>query len=54
MLRISLRLVGLKIYFYDVFFLTKKQVQKKGIGKCREIFTLRLYEIVPDQSLIYY
>ena len=40
MLNISLRLVGLNIYFYDVFFLTIKWVQKRGIWKWKIIFTL--------------
>ena len=30
-LHINLRLVDLNIYFYDVFFLTIKWVQKRGI-----------------------
>ena len=34
MLSISLRLTGLSIYFYDVFSLVIKWVQKKGIWKC--------------------
>ena len=33
MLSISLRLAGLNIYFYDVFSLMIKLVQKKGIWK---------------------
>ena len=45
MLRISLRLVGLNIYFYDVF-LTIKWAQKRGIWKwwgfCISILMLRI------------
>ena len=37
-----------------ISFFNYKMGSKKGIGKCREIFTLRLYEVVPDESNMHY
>ena len=53
MLSICLRLTDLNIYFYDVFSLVIKWVPKKGIWKCQRVFSLQLYENVPDESLLY-
>ena len=54
MLRISLRLVGLNIYFYDIFFLARKRVQK-GVHRNDGLFLLWDYiKSVPDESLLYY
>ena len=54
MLRVSLRLVGLSIYFSDVSFLTRKRVQK-GVRRNDGLFLLWDYiKSVPDDSLLYY
>ena len=38
-LMLYIRLIGLKFYFYDVFFLTKKMVQK-GVYRDEVLFLL--------------
>ena len=53
MLSMNLRLTDLNINFYDVFSLVIKWVQKRVYGNAK-VFSLRLYENVPDESLLYY
>ena len=54
MLNISLKLAGLNIYFYDVFFKLNKMGSKRGIEKWGNIFTLELIWSASGLSLLFY
>ena len=53
MLNISLRLAGLNIYFYDVFFSYK--MGSNGVYRNEVFFfTMGLIESAPDRCILYY